>query len=334
MGPALAAGNTVVIKPSEITPLSTLQIGELMMKAGIPPGVVNIVPGYGNTAGQRIAEHPGIGKVSFTGSTNIGRSIVRASAGNLKKVQLELGGKGPNIVFDDANIPAAVGGSAFAIFHNQGQACIAGSRLILHENDRRPIPGPLHRAGPLDPAWRSARYRNRDGAPDLASIHHERVLSYVDLVETEGGKILTGGKAPGGRRWRKGFFVEPTIVAGEPGASGVAEEVFGPFVSATMFKDEAEAVAIANGTDYGLGAGTLDARCPARATASPRISMPAWSGSTAISGCTRPRRLAASASRATAARWASRRCANTPRRNRFGSMSMPIFRPSTNDRNV
>ena len=133
MGPALAAGNVVVLKPSEITPLSTLRIGELMMEVGFPAGVVNIVTGYGATVGQRLSEHPDIGKISFTGSTAVGRSIVKASAGNLKKVQLELGGKGPNIVFEDANIPAAVGGSAFAIFHNQGQACIAGSRLLLQE---------------------------------------------------------------------------------------------------------------------------------------------------------------------------------------------------------
>ncbi len=134
MGPALAAGNCVVLKPTELAPLSTLRIGELMQEVGFPPGVVNILPGYGQTAGQHLAEHPDVGKIAFTGSTATGRRIVEASAGNLKKVQLELGGKGPNIVFEDANLPAAIGGSAFAIFHNQGQACIAGSRLILHEN--------------------------------------------------------------------------------------------------------------------------------------------------------------------------------------------------------
>src|SRR6476620_8782581 len=131
MAPALAAGNSVVMKPSEITPLTSLRIAELMAEVGFPKGVVNILPGYGNTAGQYIAEHPGIDKVSFTGSTATGRKIVQASAGNLKRVQLELGGKGANIVFADANIDAAVGGAAFAIFHNQGQACIAGSRLVL-----------------------------------------------------------------------------------------------------------------------------------------------------------------------------------------------------------
>jgi len=134
MGPALAAGNTVVLKPAELTPLSTLKVAELMGEVGFPAGVVNIVPGYGHIAGQHLAEHPDVAKIAFTGSTNVGRKIVEASAGNLKRVQLELGGKGANIVFDDANIKAAIGGSAFAIFHNQGQACIAGSRLILHES--------------------------------------------------------------------------------------------------------------------------------------------------------------------------------------------------------
>lgn len=134
MGPALAAGNTVVLKPAELTPLSSLRIAELMAEIGFPKGVVNVVPGYGATAGQRLAEHPGVGKIAFTGSTQTGRKIVEASAGNLKKVQLELGGKGPNIIIPDADLERAVEGSSFAIFHNQGQACIAGSRLILHED--------------------------------------------------------------------------------------------------------------------------------------------------------------------------------------------------------
>ena len=134
MGPALAAGNTVVMKPAELTPLSALRIAELMAEVGFPPGVVNIVPGPGSTTGDHLARHPGIRKIAFTGSTAVGRRIVEASAGNVKRVQLELGGKGANIVFGDADLDAAVNGSAFAIFHNQGQACIAGSRLILHES--------------------------------------------------------------------------------------------------------------------------------------------------------------------------------------------------------
>lgn len=254
LGPALAAGNTVVMKPSELTPLSTLRIGELIQQVGIPDGVVNIVPGFGHTAGQRIADHPGIGKVSFTGSTSVGRAIVRASAGNLKKVQLELGGKGPNIVFEDADLPAAVGGSAFGIFHNQGQACIAGSRLILHEKIADAflerfisLARSIRLGDPLD--------TETEMGPLTSRLHHERVLNYVDVAQTEGGEILSGGKIPDRLDLADGYFVEPTIVRAPAGHRVQHEEVFGPFVSVTTFRDDDEALAIANGTAYGLGSG-------------------------------------------------------------------------------
>jgi aldehyde dehydrogenase (NAD+) len=254
MGPALAAGNTVVIKPSEITPLSTLRIGELMMEVGIPAGVVNIVTGYGHTAGQRIAEHPGVGKIAFTGSTATGRKVVEASAGNLKKVQLELGGKGANIIFEDADIPAAVNGSAFAIFHNQGQACIAGSRLIVHESVVEQVlerfvalTKSIKLGDPLDPAT--------EMGPLTSRLHQQRVLAYVDVAKEEGGQVLTGGKAPEGDGFANGCFVEPTIVRAKPGDRVATEEVFGPFVTILTFKTDEEALAIANETDYGLGAG-------------------------------------------------------------------------------
>lgn len=254
LGPALAAGNTVVIKPSELTPLSTLRIGELIQEVGFPDGVVNIVCGYGNTAGQRIAEHPQIGKVSFTGSTAIGRQIVKSSAGNLKKLQLELGGKGANIVFADANIPAAVGGSAFAIFHNQGQACIAGSRLILHEDiadaflERFVALAKSIRLGdPLDP--------ETEMGPLTSQVHMERVLKFVDVAREQGGTIVTGGRKPEAAHLSAGCFVEPTIVRAKPGDRVAQEEVFGPFVTVLTFKTDEEALAIANGTAYGLGAG-------------------------------------------------------------------------------
>jgi aldehyde dehydrogenase (NAD+) len=255
MGPALAAGNTVVIKPSEITPLSTLRIGHLMMDVGFPPGVVNIVTGYGATVGQRIAEHRDIGKVSFTGSTNVGRKIVEASAGNLKKVQLELGGKGPNIIFEDANIPAAVGGSAFAIFHNQGQACIAGSRLIIHESVKDAfldkfiaLAQSIRLGDPLD--------TETEMGPLTSKVHHERVLSFIEVAKQQGSRILSGGRVPeAARGLAGGYFVEPTIVTAEPGDRVSNEEVFGPFVSVTTFKTDAEALALANGVAYGLGSG-------------------------------------------------------------------------------
>jgi betaine-aldehyde dehydrogenase len=255
MAPALAAGNTVVLKPAEITPLSTLKIAELMMEAGMPPGVVNIVPGLGHVAGQYIAEHPRIAKVAFTGSTATGRRIVQASAGNLKKVQLELGGKGANIVFDDANLTAAVNGSAWAIFHNQGQACIAGSRLMLQESIADEF---LERFATLA---RSIRLGNpMDAATEMgpltSALHRDRVLSYVDVAREQGGELIAGGRAPLDEALSRGCYVEPTIVKAKSPQDRIAqEEVFGPFVTVLTFKDEAEAMAIANGTEYGLGSG-------------------------------------------------------------------------------
>ncbi len=255
MAPALAAGNCVVMKPAEITPLSSLRIAELMAQAGLPPGVVNVVPGLGTVAGQYIAEHPGIAKIAFTGSTATGRRVVQASAGNLKKVQLELGGKGANIVFDDADLAAAVNGSAWAIFHNQGQACIAGSRLLLHEKIADAF---LERFVALA---RSIRLGNpldegTEMGPLTSAQHQQRVLSYVEVARAEGGEVLAGGRAPAAEELSRGCYVEPTIVRARTPRDRIAqEEVFGPFVTVLTFRDEAEALAIANGTDYGLGAG-------------------------------------------------------------------------------
>ncbi|WP_371366587.1 aldehyde dehydrogenase family protein [Pseudomonas sp. QL9] len=254
MGPALAAGNTVVIKPSEITPLSTLRIAELMHEVGFPAGVVNVVPGYGHTAGQRLAEHPDVGKIAFTGSTATGRRIVEASQGNLKRVQLELGGKGANIVFDDADLNAAINGAAWAIFHNQGQACIAGSRLILHERIADDFLGrfvelarSIRLGNPLDP--------DTEMGPLTSALHRDRVLSYVEVAKEQGGRILTGGKAPSDPALAGGYYVEPTVVEARPGDRVAQEEVFGPFVTVLRFSTDEEALAIANGTAYGLGSG-------------------------------------------------------------------------------
>jgi acyl-CoA reductase-like NAD-dependent aldehyde dehydrogenase len=254
LGPALAAGNTVVMKPSEITPLSSLRIAELIADVGFPKGVVNIVPGYGATAGQRLAEHPDVGKISFTGSTATGRRIVEASKGNLKRVQLELGGKGANIVFEDADIDAAVGGAAFAIFHNQGQACIAGSRLMLQESiaDRflekfLNLARSIRLGDPLDPAT--------EMGPLTSTLHRDRVLAYTKTAAEQGGEILLGGQAPDDPALAKGCYVLPTVVRAKPDDRVSQEEVFGPFVTILTFKDEAEALKIANGTSYGLGSG-------------------------------------------------------------------------------
>ncbi len=254
MAPALAAGNCIVMKPAEITPLSSLKIAELMSEAGMPDGVVNIIPGLGHVAGQYIAEHERIAKVAFTGSTATGRKIVQASAGNLKKVQLELGGKGANIVFEDANLVAAVNGAAWAIFHNQGQACIAGSRLVLHEKiadaflDKFiPLAKSIRLGNPLDP--------QTEMGPLTSLMHRDRVLSYVDVARSQGADILAGGVAPQGDL-ASGCYIEPTVVRAKSWKDRVAqEEVFGPFVTVITFKDDAEALQIANGTDYGLGGG-------------------------------------------------------------------------------
>jgi aldehyde dehydrogenase (NAD+)/betaine-aldehyde dehydrogenase len=254
LGPALAAGNTTVLKASELTPLSTLRLAELMAEVGFPPGTVNIVPGYGHLAGARLAGHPYVGKLSFTGSTQTGQRIVEASAGNLKKLQLELGGKGANIVFADADIPAAVRGSAFAIFHNQGQACIAGSRLLLQEQIANEfldsflaVASGIRLGHPLDEATQMG--------PLTSAAHRDRVLSYLKIAADEGAEVLTGGSPPADPGLAAGFYLRPTVVRAAPGDRVCQEEVFGPFVTVTTFSDDDEAVAIANGTDYGLGGG-------------------------------------------------------------------------------
>jgi aldehyde dehydrogenase (NAD+)/betaine-aldehyde dehydrogenase len=254
LGPALAAGNTVVMKPAELTPLTTLRVAKLIADVGIPAGVVNIVPGYGHVAGQYLAEHPGVDKIAFTGSTVTGKKIVQASAGNLKRVQLELGGKGANIVFDDALLEAAVNGSAFAIFHNQGQACIAGSRLLLQEKiadeflDRfLALTKSIRLGNPLDTAT--------EMGPLTSTLHRERVLRYIEVAREQGSTVLTGGKAPADAALQAGCYVEPTVVTAKPEDRVCQEEVFGPFVSITRFQDEAEVIGIANSTQYGLGGG-------------------------------------------------------------------------------
>jgi betaine-aldehyde dehydrogenase len=254
MAPALAAGNCIVMKPAELTPLATLRIAELMAEVGFPSGVVNIVPGLGHIAGQYLAEHEDIAKIAFTGSTATGRRIVQASAGNLKKVQLELGGKGANIVFGDANVQAAVNGSAFAIFHNQGQACIAGSRLVLHKSIADEfterfahLAASIRIGDPLDPTT--------ELGPLTSLQHRDKVLSYVDVALSEGGRIIAGGKVPSRPELANGCYVEPTIVSAKPTDRVSQEEVFGPFVSVTTFETDEEALAIANGTEYGLGGG-------------------------------------------------------------------------------
>jgi aldehyde dehydrogenase (NAD+) len=254
LGPLLAAGNTAVMKPSEITPLSTLRLAELIGEVGFPPGVVNVVSGYGALAGRRIAEHPGIDKVTFTGSTEVGRAIVRASAGNLKRLHLELGGKGANIVFEDADLDAAVQGSAFAIFHNQGQACIAGSRLLVQDGIADEF---LDRFVDLARQIRIGNPMSLETelGPLTSLAHRDRVLAYVALAESEGGTVVAGGRPPPDPELAAGYYVEPTVVLAPKSGRVTREEVFGPFVTVQRFKDDEEALRLANEGEYGLGAG-------------------------------------------------------------------------------
>jgi len=255
LAPALAAGNCVVMKPAELTPLTSLKMAELMSAAGVPEGVVNIVPGLGSIAGQYLAEHPQVAKIAFTGSTATGRKIVQASTSNLKRVQLELGGKGANIVFADADLRAAVNGSAWAIFHNQGQACIAGARLVLHERIADEflqrfigLAKSIRLGNPLDPAT--------EMGPLTSSQHRDRVLKYVGIAKEQGGEVLAGGRAPEDPALAQGCYIEPTVVRAKTYRDRVAqEEVFGPFVAVLTFAHDEEALAIANSTEYGLGGG-------------------------------------------------------------------------------
>src|SRR5579871_4062783 len=252
LAPALAAGCTIVLKPAEQTPLTALRFGELIQEAGIPPGVVNIVTGYGETAGAALAEHPDVDKVAFTGSTEVGKLIVRAAAGNLKRVSLELGGKSPAIVFPDADIEGAIAGTASAIFYNQGQCCTAGSRLFAHKSIYdRVVEGVSAEAGKikighgLDP--------NVNLGPLVSKEQHERVRGFLESGRKEGAEVVTGGKVPG----NQGYFVEPTVLAKtNRDMRVVREEIFGPVVCVQSFDDDdLEAVAkFANDTEYGLQA--------------------------------------------------------------------------------
>ncbi|MBS0419752.1 MAG: aldehyde dehydrogenase family protein [Proteobacteria bacterium] len=250
LAPALAAGCTVVLKPAEETPLSALRLGELALEAGFPPGVINIVTGMGPTAGAALAEHPDVDKITFTGSTEVGRLIVRAAAGNMKKVTVELGGKSPVIVLDDADLSAAIPGAASAIFFNQGQTCCAGSRLYVAERHYEDMVAGLSeqakalKVGPsLDPTAQLG--------PLVSAIQRDRVMRYIGEGLTAGARAAAGGKALGS----PGYYVEPTVFAGvTPDMSIVREEIFGPVLVVEPFADLSQVVRTANDSIYGLGA--------------------------------------------------------------------------------
>jgi len=252
LAPALATGNTVVMKPAEQTPLSALRIGELLLEAGYPEGVVNILPGFGPTAGAALARHMDVDKVAFTGSTEVGRLIMTAAAqSNLKRVTLELGGKSPNIIFDDTDLDAAVEGAHLGIFVNQGQSCCAGSRVFVQEKvyeqfvEKSVARAEKRRVGdPLDPTT--------DQGPQVDQSQFDRIMGYIESGRTEGATLACGGERVGNR----GYFIRPTVFANVEDDMTIArEEIFGPVMSVIAFKDVDEAIARANNTDYGLAAG-------------------------------------------------------------------------------
>ncbi|MFN8643833.1 MAG: aldehyde dehydrogenase family protein [Candidatus Binatia bacterium] len=252
LGAALACGNTVVLKPAEQTPLSALRLGELLDEAGIPPGVVNIVTGFGETAGAAIAEHPDVDKVAFTGSTEVGRIVMRAASGNLKRVSLELGGKSPNIIFADADLDAAAVGAASAIYFNHGQCCCAGSRLFIERKAYdRVMPRLIEysqkvKLGPgLDPAT--------EMGPLVSHEQYARVTGYLEHGRKEGATVAAGGGRP--PHLDKGYFVAPTVFSDVRNEMKIVrEEIFGPVVCAVPFTDVDEVRAAGNDTDYGLAA--------------------------------------------------------------------------------
>jgi phenylacetaldehyde dehydrogenase len=248
LGPALAVGCTVVLKPAEQTPLTALRLGELVMEAGFPDGVVNIVPGFGETAGAALAAHPDVDKIAFTGSTEVGKLILNAGSGNLKKVSLELGGKSPNVILQDADLESAIPGSAMAIFFNQGEICAAGSRLFAHKSIFDKVVGGVadvaksFKIGPgIDPA--------SNMGPLVSKEQQERVCGYLESGARDGARAVVGGK----RVDSAGYFVEPTVLVDvKPGMKVVREEIFGPVVTAIPFGDLDEVAGFANDSIYGL----------------------------------------------------------------------------------
>lgn len=249
-GPALATGNTIVMKPAEQTPLTCLRLGELALEAGIPPGVINIVPGYGPTAGGAIVDHPLVDKVAFTGSSETGQIIMRAAASTLKRTTLELGGKSPNIVFADADLDAAITGAEFGLFFNQGQCCCAGSRLFVEDSVHdefveRVVARASERV--LGNPFESTTTQG----PQVDKVQFDKIMGYIDSGREQGANCVTGGT----RKGDQGFYVEPTVFTDVNDDMKIAqEEIFGPVMSILKFSDIADVVKRANTTTFGLAA--------------------------------------------------------------------------------
>ncbi len=250
LGPALACGNTVVLKPAEQAPLSTLRLIELIEGVGLPVGVLNVLQGFGATVGAAMSAHPGVDKIAFTGSTGVGRHILQSSAGNMKKVTVELGGKSPNIVFADADLDKAIEMAALAFCRNSGQICSAGTRLLVQRSVHDEV---AQRVARLAQGYRvgSPLAPETQMGPLISRPQMERVLAYIDAGRGEGARLLTGGERLG----NVGYFVQPTVFSGVTQQMKIArEEIFGPVLSIIAFDDEDDAVRQGNDTDYGLAA--------------------------------------------------------------------------------
>ena len=249
-GPALAAGCTIVMKPAEQTPLTCLRMARLAQKAGIPDGVINVVPGYGPTAGAALVAHPGVDKIAFTGELSTAKIIQRSAAETMKRLTFELGGKSPNVIFADADLDAAVQGAHFALYFNQGQCCCAGSRLYVEQKvydeviDRIAEKNKSTKIGdPFDPETQQG--------PQVDKAQFDKILQYVEYGKKDGAKCVTGGK----RHGNKGYFVEPTLFANVTDDMRIArEEIFGPVMSALKFKNVDEIIQRSNDTNFGLAA--------------------------------------------------------------------------------
>lgn len=255
IAPALAAGNTVVLKPDEHAPLLALEVAKEFEAAGLPPGVLNVVTGDGEPVGAHLSGHPDIRKVAFTGSTAVGKAILRQSADTIKRVTLELGGKGPNIILDGADLETAIDGALFAALANNGQACEAGTRLLIPSARSEEIVERLvERASTLvvgDPADPATNV-----GPIISEVQQARILDYFAIAEKEGAKAVVGGGVPAGDQFERGYWIEPTIFVGVDNQARIArEEVFGPVLVVLTYDSVDEAIKIANDTDYGLSAG-------------------------------------------------------------------------------
>ena len=250
LGPALATGCTVVLKPAEQTPLTALRLGELIQEAGFPDGVVNIVTGLGETAGAALASHPGVDKIAFTGSTEVGKLIVQAAAKDLKKVSLELGGKSPNIILEDADLETAIPGAASAIFFNHGQCCCAGSRLYVQKKHFDNVVAGISAVAQKIKIG-AGHEPGTEMGPLVSEEQLHRVMGFLKSGQAEGAKSVVGGERFGER----GYFVQPTVLVNtRPGMKVLEEEIFGPVVCAVPFTSEAEVLATANNNIYGLAA--------------------------------------------------------------------------------